>query len=185
MARLTPADYKRMYPNTRVEGLEQVIVNLNRELEGIKSRSVKGLVLSAAMIRRETETVPPLTPVDLGNLRASWFVVSASVRAGGGNKSFKGKKASEMELDHTSTLEEAQAIVRAGSGKDRQFVILGYSARYGIYVHENLGMHDPGNPYWKNKKWRPGSGPKWLQQAIDRNRGRILQIVRDNAKIGK
>jgi hypothetical protein len=186
VARLTPADYKRMYPNTRVEGLEQVMNNLNKELAGIKARSMKGLILSAALIRRETETTPPLTPVDTGNLRASWFVVSASaVQAGSGNKQFKGKKASQMELDHTSTLEEAQAMVRAKSGMGREFIILGYSANYGIFVHEKLDMHDPANPYWKNKKWRPGSGPKWLQQAIDRNRSRILQIVRDNAKIGK
>ena len=57
-----------------LEGLETVMKNLNREVVQIKSRSLKGLIRAAIIVRRSMDKNPPLVPVDTGNLRASWFV---------------------------------------------------------------------------------------------------------------
>jgi len=62
----------------RLKGINNVMRNINRELSKIKGRSIGGMVLAAAHIRRDMDQTPPLIPVDTGNLRASWFVHSAT-----------------------------------------------------------------------------------------------------------
>ena len=58
----------------KLQGLDKVIHNLNKEIRGIKNRSMKGLLKAAIMLRYDMDTTPPLIPVDLGNLRSSWFI---------------------------------------------------------------------------------------------------------------
>lgn len=174
------AYYKRMFPNTRIEGFEDVMNNLNRELKGIKVRSHRGTVLAAAVIRRATETTPPLTPVDLGNLRASWFTVTSKgavsvEEAIAATGTFKGPQQKKLEEGHRSTKAEAQAIVSAH--KDKMATMLGYTAHYALYVHEGPG----GNPGAHFK--RPGAGIKWFEAAVKRNTQEIVRIIRDNAKV--
>ena len=53
-----------------MEGLTTVLKNLNKEIEGIKNRTTKGLVKAGALVRREGQI---LTPVDTGNLVNSWY----------------------------------------------------------------------------------------------------------------
>ena len=171
---------------TQIHGFKEVEANLNRQLEGIRNRSMKGLIMGAALVRNETEKTPPLTPVDLGNLRASWFVVtSKGIQVGKGLGQFKGPKAATIASDHSSTIAEAQGFVVANSTKEKQFLMMGYSANYALFVHENLEMHDPSNPYWvrRKKQWKVGSGPKWFESAVKNNTSRIVQIVKDNAQI--
>jgi hypothetical protein len=58
-------------------------------------------------------------------------------------------------------------------------VICGFSANYAVYVHEMLASMT-GNPI----NWtRPGSGPKFFQSALRRNTDKILEIIRENAKV--
>lgn len=59
----------------KIIGLAEVGKNLNREIEKIKGRTMKGLILSAILIRIDMDKTPPLIPiaVDSGNLRQSWF----------------------------------------------------------------------------------------------------------------
>ena len=59
----------------QLKGLNTVLKNLNKEVKKIKGRSMKGLIRSAAIIRRDMEFTPPLIPVDTGNLRDSWFTM--------------------------------------------------------------------------------------------------------------
>ena len=56
-----------------ITGLDKVMQNLNKEIMVIKGRSMKGLILSAIVIRNDMDKTPPLIPVDTGNLRQSWF----------------------------------------------------------------------------------------------------------------
>ena len=160
--------------------------NLNRELSAVKLRTATGLVKACAHIRNETEKSPPLTPVDYGNLRASWFVATASrIAVGRGTSKFKGPKGAKMIQEHTATVTEAQGIVKAKEAGKGIVVMAGYTANYALYVHENMTMHNPNNPYWKRRKkgWRKGSGPKWFETALKRNTGKIIQIVKENAQI--
>ena len=168
--------------------LQNVMRNLNRELTNIKVRSARGLVLSAALVRRDTEATPPLTPVDLGNLRASWFVTVTKVKsattpqivteAGKAIKegAFKGYQSSRLAEDHKSTIAEAQAFVN--SIKQNKIVLMmGYSTHYALYVHE--GPHGQADVNFQ----RPGAGVKWFEAAIGRNARKIITIIRDNAQI--
>jgi len=177
------ADYMRGF-TWGVKGEEVVMANLNRQLEGIKNRSMKGLIMAAAFIRNETEKVPPLTPIDTGNMNASWFVVTADrIVKGRGTPKFEGKDAGELSTDHTSTLSEAQGEVKTQSMGDKRVLMMGYSANYSGFVHEMIGANFNPKNRKGTKRRREGAGPKWLESAIKRNTGKIVQIVKDNAQI--
>ena len=122
-------------------GMKTVMANLNKEILKIEGRSMKGLIESAIIIRRDMEKTPPLVPIDTGNLRGSWFTDPIKVKGMPG-------------------------------------LLIGFSANYAVFVHE---MVDKGGTV---TNWnRPGSGPKFLQQALTRNEKLILQTIRDNAYI--
>lgn len=115
----------------KISGFTKVTANLNRQIKKIKGFSMKGLLEGSILIRRDMDVTPPLVPIDLGNLRASWFVSSFFFPRG-------------------------------------PSVVMGFSANYAIYLHEDLTR--------KNYK-RPGSGPKFLEEAVKRNTSEILAIV--------
>lgn len=52
------------------------------------------------------------------------------------------------------------------------FVQIGFTADYAVYVHEMD---------WKKGK-RPGSGPKFFESALKRNKERILAIIAEEAR---
>jgi len=172
------------YKQTTITGLDEVLKNLNVEILGIEKRTAKGLILSAALIRNSTENESPLTPVDTGNLRASWFVVSSEGPAEdpvGSSGHFKknpktGVKAKEMKAQHSMMVGAAKSAVTA-LAKRGPIVIMGYSANYALFVHEMEGTHP--DVTWS----RPGSGGKWLEAAFKRNRNRIIDTIKENATI--
>ena len=161
-----------------VKGKETVMSNLNKQLEEIKAKSEKGLVLALTYALNQTEKVPPLTPVDTGNLRSSRFVSSAStVHTGAlrgiGLGKFKGVKAAQMLVNHTMVIEEAKMIVSSMNTPTRRVVMGGYTANYAGFIHEAIGF----------KFQRTGAGPKWFETSIKRNTGKMVQIVKDNVQI--
>jgi len=166
---------------TYLKGLEKVMANLNKEMGKLTGpKAVRGLIMAAAYIRRQTEHQTPLTPVDLGNLRASWFVATGRGSVSGGNrtmtKSFKGPQAGKISAAYQSAVTEsaarAQAMSYAGKGV---FVIFGYGANYAGYVHEMIGatFH------------KEGSGPKWFQQHLQMGSKMMITIVQKEMKINK
>lgn len=178
MAKATLVGHKPK-AGTHIIGIEEVMRALNAELATVQNKSRSGLVHAAAYIRNETEKRPPLTPVDLGNLRASWFVVSSlwGVKEGKSPK-FKnrpgraGKKANlsgKMAQDHSLAIAAAQATVAAKP----LMVVMGYSAYYAYFIHEAMDY----------RFQRPGAGPKWFQAAITNNRNQLVYIVGKYAKI--
>ena len=59
-----------------LNGLEQVVANLNKEIKAIEGRSLAGLIRAAILVRRDMSPgsgSPPYIPFDLGYLEASWF----------------------------------------------------------------------------------------------------------------
>jgi hypothetical protein len=120
-------------PQTGIKGTDIVLRNLQREIQNIENRSLDGLIEAANMIRRDMDKTPPLIPVDLGNLRASWSVTPL------------GKLA----------------------------IIVGFSANYAVFVHENVGAHFN----------RPGSGAKFFEASLKRNKNNILKIIQRKARI--
>lgn len=53
-----------------VEGLEDVLANLNREIDGIKGRTVAGLLAAGLLVEGESNR---RVPVEYGNLRGSSY----------------------------------------------------------------------------------------------------------------
>ncbi len=58
-------------------------------------------------------------------------------------------------------------------------IVCGFSANYAVYVHEMLASATGNAINWS----RPGSGPKFFQSALRRNKDKILEIIRENAKV--
>ena len=54
-------------------------------------------------------------------------------------------------------------------------LLMGFSANYALWVHEMVGS----DIHWTKE----GSGPKFLESAINRNHDEILQILADKSKI--
>jgi len=185
--RLSARKYRAQYPLTGVQGFEQVMERLNKALLEIEGGSVRGLVLAADAIRIATETTPPLTPVDLGNLRASWFVVTSAkdkvklpevrnergktVREG----RFRGPNAETMKKEHKMVKTLAESEI--SSQDDLHIVMMGYSANYAVHVHE--GPHGHLDVNFK----RPGAGVKWFEAAFNRNAKKIIRVIAANARI--
>ena len=61
-------------------------------------------------------------------------------------------------------------------------IMMGFTANYAAYVHEMIGPTTTG----KKINWnRPGSGPKFFEASLKRNRHKILETIRVEAKISK
>lgn len=168
----------RNSPGTILKGLNEVNRNLNREIENLKGTTMKGLIEAAILIRDDMDTKAPSIPVDLGNLRASWFVVTAKSRPAGSRAKFKDNPdkpglAAELAKDHTTTMAEAQAMCAA---VNQNVLIMGFTANYAMWVHEMVGKIN-----WNRKS--PQSGPKFFEAAIKFNAKNIVATIAKNAKI--
>lgn len=58
----------------RLSGIDAMAKRINAELMALKTKSAAGMVVAASAILKDADETPPVTPVDLGNLRASTFV---------------------------------------------------------------------------------------------------------------
>jgi len=162
---------------TEIKGLNIVLTRLNREIEQIEGRSVQGLIKGAGYVRRKTEKSFPKVPRDLGNLKASWFVVTASGAVQGGeeammDRSFVGPNAQSISSSYQGAVWEAQAEARKLGGLGKKFIIFGYGANYAFWVHEMVGAN-----------FENDTGPKWLQTHLSNSIGMIVKIVAENARV--
>jgi hypothetical protein len=173
--------YARKYPHTHIRGMERVVDNLNAAIGRMIYKSERGLVEAALHIRTETETKPYATPLDIGNLRASWFIVSPSRTEkdpDGFSGHFKNNRkrgftSGQFRAWHTEAVTEAKALV--GMDPNKITVMMGYSAIYAMWVHENTEA--------TFKERSPAAGPKWFQNALNRNHKKMLKIIRETSKI--
>lgn len=152
------------------KGLDKVLKNLNKELKKIENKTVGSLVKAAILIQRDMEYTPPLTPVDYGNLRSSYFIASVQdlISPGG----FEGPQATKLTAFSTSTVSNYAQKARA-SKKGQYNVYFGFSAYYAAKVHELSGA----------KFKRPGAGPFFFEASVKRNTATILELVRNEAQI--
>jgi hypothetical protein len=152
-----------------ITGLEKVTKALHQKVRDLEKANVKGFVKSIILIRNELEKTTPMVPLDLGNLRASFYSVTA---AGMGKtlQEFVGEDGERMKIDHSKAKMEGAATVLAYKG---QIAVMGFSANYAWWVHENIG-----NVNWSKE----GSGAKFFSKALDRNETKILDIIAEEAK---
>lgn len=154
-------------------GVETVMRNLNREIQKIKNRSMRGLIHAAILIRRDMETTPPLVPVDEGNLRASWFLVTARGNIGAGSGKFKQGKETQVDTARLSNDHSRAVGAAKGAVTGRPLVAIGFSAHYSVFQeNDNTGQRK-----------RPGAGGGFFESALRRNEPRILYEIRKEARI--
>jgi len=154
---------------SKVTGIKTVLSNLTKEIIKIRGRSMAGLVRGVIVIRRDMDRTPPLIPVDLGNLRTSWFVVPGIGKGFTKSAKFKGPQAGKLSAGHGKVITSNNSQV-----KGREVVGFGFSAFYSGVVHESVGT----------KNWsRTGSGPKFLEASIKRNKAAILAVILAQARI--
>jgi hypothetical protein len=163
-----------------LKGMDVVMSNLNKEIELIKGGSMRGLILAAHHIREKTNDegkASNLTPIDKGNLNSSWFIVTpTSIPPVKGSKKFSSDAVGQrVRSEHMGVVEQGRGEVASMSNANKKFLMMGYSAFYGGFVHEFI---DP------NINWtRIGSNAKWLQNTIYENKDKIVQIIANESKI--
>lgn len=154
----------------KVSGVNKVVRELNKEISKIEGRTLKGLIRAGVIVIRDMEKTSPKVPVDWGNLRASRFMVtSKGATQSGRSPNFK-NDSGDMAAQHSQVVEQSKSWAQAIG---RPVIILGFSANYAWYVHEAVD---------KTFK-RPGSGAKFLESALDRNRKQILDMIRQEARV--
>jgi len=175
---------------TYLEGMEQVIAQINKEISKIRGLTEEGLYKAMEHVHRKAE---PGTPVRTGALISSWFVVGKSRNIGGGgfklnipksvykqqNSSFKISKMTKSKKQSMRFLHK-QAITNASVelGNEDMAVIGGYSAPYAGYIHEAIAGKNKAQHFS-----RPGSHAWWLQEAFNGSRDEIFKIIRQNIKL--
>lgn len=155
----------------KLKGVDKFMRNLNREIRGLRLRTLDGLIAAVIELQREAE---PGTPVDTGNLRASWFTVSVQ----GEEETqialaeFKGSDAGSMRDNHSKVKSRALSAVKSLSNPFRPVVLFGYTANYAVFVHENIDA----------KFKRPGARARWLYIALQNSREKMLAKIAEHAR---
>ena len=177
---------KSVKPNVGIKGMDVVLANLNREIAKIEARSSIGLIESAILIRQDMDKISPKIPIDFGNLRASWFTVTShgfgAGSQGGTGMPFKGPDAGKLAAERAQAISEGRGIVQGVKGLA---ILMGFSANYALFVHENVEADFTSSRKRKGKiiTRRSGAGAKFFEAALNRNKNKILQIIGNNARI--
>ena len=154
----------------KLVGLPTVLKNLNKEIKKMEGTTLKGLIRAAIIVRRDMEVTSPKVPVDTRNLDSSFFIVASDGNMASAAPVFKGKHAGARTAEHSQVV--SSSLGRAVSAK-RPTVVLGFSASYAWFVHENIGATFQ----------RPGAGAKFFEAGLKRNTPKMLKIIAQEAKI--
>ena len=156
----------------KIKGMKKVMNNLHREISAIRGRTLRGLIEAAIVVQRAAE---PGTPVDLNNLRASWFIVTYKADGNKGTitASFKGKGATEIAAHHKQVMDQTSQIAAMAGGDAIPVVVMGYSANYAAFVHENVEANFQ----------RPSAKARWFYLALAQSEQEILEVIRQYAKV--
>lgn len=160
----------------KLQGLDDVLKNLNKEIKNIEGNTLKGLIRAAIVIRRDMEVTAPRIPIDLGNLRASFYTIARNGTTGSeAPGEFKGSDSGKLGSGHSESVAKGYAeLERYTNGPS---IMMGFSTSYAWYVHENMmaNFAKPGR--------RAGAGPKFFEAALKRNKEKILSIIKEEATI--
>lgn len=173
-----------------ITGAEQIRKNIKLAEDGIKRNVLAGMTKAAITVQRDMEERWPLTPVEFSFLRHSFFITTIlsnrrpnrllTSKAKEGRKP-KPNQAIDVEKDTKAAMDAAKAIVTTARNLT---LIMGYGANYAIWVHEmeqKTHINEEGDTV--NNWTRPGSAPKWFEEALKRNKGKILALIGKEATI--
>lgn len=150
-----------------LKGLSNVLRNLNKEIDAIQLHTKEGLTEASLVVKYDSVKG---TPIDMGNLRGSAFILVTGEEPDNKMPTFNGDESAKMSSDHSLAIGEGRAIVN--KYKWRLTGIVGYTAFYALFVHEMPAHYN----------FNQGSN-KFLQKALLKNKDRILRILIKWAKI--
>jgi len=163
-------------PTIRVSGMDEVLINLNKELRKTKAKTKKGMISAGIFIQGESQR---RTPRALGNLINSAFTVwdggyesTPKFKDDPGTSGIAGK----MAKDHTTVIAEERAKLTG----QKMAVEVGNSAYYALYVHEDMqASHTKVDK--EGKSFQQGQA-KFLFAALEENLNAILSIIKGVVK---
>lgn len=152
----------------KIKGAKEFMRKLNKEIRELKGRTKKGLIEAAIILQRNAE---PATPVDLSNLRHSWFIVTdTSVESS--TPAFTGEDSGDMKGRHKEITGKAKGLAKELGSDAEPIVIFGYSVNYAPFVHEAIDVSFK----------RPGAKARWLYAALQTSRAEMLEAIRKHAR---
>ena len=167
----------------RVFGIDKMLRNLRKESNEIYNNSIIGMYKGALLILRDATL---LCPRDLQNLRASGFVMANGPKVTGkrvkrkkgsspkfvdsrqGTTTYKPGITAQMTGDHEEVISNHE---REMESRKNPMVVVGFSAFYAVYVHEDPYAHHEVGQY------------KFLQLSIRRNTDKVLAMIKEEARI--
>ncbi len=176
-----------------MRGVDKVLKNLAREADKIVQGTGRSAVKGALFIRGESQKK---TPIRLGNLRNSAFVVSSGADpAGGAGGGFKGDDAAKMDARHRGDKLFVKAeVVRVNRGGLIPSAGVGYSAAYALSVHENPRAGSGGATAADTAKRKTTNIPlstihskkgqwKYLEDTLKTNERKLLGFIAEGGRI--
>ena len=162
------------------KGLGNIKKNIDRVMVKVEGESLAGLIEAYRIVKKDAEN---LAPVDTKNLKSSSFLLwgggktagvsggdtSAKFRDLGRNRKPQKGVIRKRELDHKRAI---QSIKSERARTKNPFAVVGFSARYAIFVHERLG-----NRHIKGQA-------KFLEHAVNMNKSKIKTIMKKHVKRG-
>jgi hypothetical protein len=151
----------------KLQGYDQVMRNLNKEIGKIRKHTKAGLWEAGLVIKGNSVK---RTPIDMGNLRSSCFVMVTDWQPDTQNGNFSGDDASRMANDHSRSKSEMKQVVEGANYS--YSAVVAYSAHYAYWVHEM------GEANWS----APGVESQFLIKAVQETKPRVLRTLAKHAR---
>jgi len=156
-----------------IEGLEEYLRNLKSVRKRYHAKALRAVSKAALFVLREAQK---LTPVDLGNLRASGFVVVTGLGPSHTKFEFKDDPSRDSHANMSSkvasstkeTMEVALGLANANTKGVAAYIAFG--AYYALFVHEETSMH------------HTVGQAKFLETVIKTRRNEIMKIYTDEMR---
>lgn len=153
----------------KLEGVEEVLKNLNREIERIENVTRQGLIEGGLSVLKQSQKN---SPVLTGNMKASASIIASEREVP--RPAWKGTKKVALDPVQAALLAQGfeeyvaqgQDEVTRDAKKSITSVIVGFGAWYSLFVHE-----------------RHPTKPKFLERALREKMAEVLERIRKRAKI--
>ncbi|MFP4046756.1 MAG: hypothetical protein ACLFT4_03235 [Bacteroidales bacterium] len=167
----------RKVRGVKIVGFEKIERRLNRVIAELDKQSVGAFAEIARDVHRDADTIPPKIPRYTGDLKKSRFIV--------GSNGYEKRYGSNFVRAETARnhWEMVQLFKDRAVAKNKPTVYLGYTAPYAVYPHEFGHSVRPPSRTGVVKWTRPGSGAKYFQTALLRQKEKAKETIYKNMNL--
>jgi len=142
----------------RITGVRAIISSIRKSKKRTRKRLAAGLFEGGKVLKQNALRK---TPEEHGNLKESLYLVGTFEKEKAGNFNDLSDNLPQLTRDHAQHILEAETL----ASRKNLRVVLGYSAFYSIFVHEDLS------------KSHPTGEAKFLERARNENKSAIKQAI--------